>query len=163
MGDLRDLYQEVILDHSRRPRNFGELAGANRRAEGYNPLCGDRETVYVRLENEVLKDVGFRGSGCAISTASASMMTDSVKGKTRAEAEALFTRFHDLITGRDGESDSAKSDLGKLAVFSGVREFPVRVKCATLPWHTLKAALDGEQTTVSTELTEGPKAESGGA
>jgi nitrogen fixation NifU-like protein len=163
MGDLRDLYQEVILDHSKRPRNFGELAGANRRAEGYNPLCGDRETVYVRLENEILKDVGFRGSGCAISTASASMMTDSVKGKTRAEAEALFTRFHDLITGRDGKSDSAKSDLGKLAVFSGVREFPVRVKCATLPWHTLKAALDGEQTTVSTELTEGPKAESGGA
>jgi nitrogen fixation protein NifU and related proteins len=162
MGELRDLYQEVILDHSKRPRNFGELAGANRRAEGYNPLCGDRETVFVRLENDVLKDVGFRGAGCAISTASASMMTDSVKGKTRAEAEALFERFHELITGGDG-SANASPELGKLAVFSGVREFPVRVKCATLPWHTLKAALAGEETTVSTELTEGPKAESGGA
>src|SRR4030095_1891552 len=133
--------QEVILDHSKRPRNFGELAGANRRAEGYNPLCGDRETVFVRLEDDMLKDVGFRGTGCAISTASASMMTDSVKGKTRAEAEALFERFHELITGRDG-SVNASPELGKLAVFSGVREFPVRVKCATLPWHTLKAALD---------------------
>jgi nitrogen fixation protein NifU and related proteins len=162
MGELRDLYQEVILDHSKRPRNFGELAGANRRAEGYNPLCGDRETVFVRLEDDVLKDVGFRGAGCAISTASASMMTDSVKGKTRAEAEALFERFHELITGRDGTAN-ASPDLGKLAVFSGVREFPVRVKCATLPWHTLRAALAGEDKTVSTELTEGPKAESGGA
>jgi nitrogen fixation NifU-like protein len=163
MGDLRDLYQEVILDHSKRPRNFGELAGANRRAEGYNPLCGDRETVYVRLEGDVLEDVGFRGAGCAISTASASMMTDSVKGKTREEAEALFERFHDLITGRDGEAKRAQPEVGKLAVFSGVRKFPIRVKCATLPWHTLKAALAGEGTTVSTELTEGPKAESGGA
>ena len=163
MGDLRDLYQEVILDHSKRPRNFGELAGANRHAEGYNPLCGDRETVYVRLENGVLDDVGFRGAGCAISTASASMMTESVKGKTLAEAEALFERFHDLITGNDGATKTARPDLGKLAVFSGVREFPVRVKCATLPWHTLKAALAGEDKTVSTELTEGPKAESGGA
>lgn len=163
MGELRDLYQEVILDHSKRPRNFGELAGANRRAEGYNPLCGDRETVYVRLEDDVLKDVGFRGTGCAISTASASMMTESLKGKTRSEAEALFERFHDLITGSDGESKPERPDLGKLAVFSGVREFPIRVKCATLPWHTLKAALTGEEETVSTELTEGPKAESGGA
>jgi len=163
MGDLRDLYQEVILDHSKRPRNFGELAGANRRAEGYNPLCGDRETVYVRVEDDVLADVGFRGAGCAISTASASMMTETLKGKTRAEAEALFERFHDLITGREGEKGAGRPELGKLAVFSGVREFPVRVKCATLPWHTLKAALAGEETTVSTELTEGPKAESGGA
>ncbi len=163
MGDLRDLYQETILDHSKRPRNFGELAGANRRAEGYNPLCGDRETVFVKLEENVLKDVGFRGTGCAISTASASMMTESVKGKTRAEAEALFERFHELITGRDGGTKPERTDLGKLAVFSGVREFPVRVKCATLPWHTLKAALEGGQTMVSTELTEGPKAESGGA
>jgi nitrogen fixation NifU-like protein len=163
MGELRDLYQEVILDHSKRPRNFGELAGANRRAEGYNPLCGDRETVFVRLEDDVLKEVGFRGAGCAISTASASMMTESLKGKTREEAEALFERFHDLITGRDGETEADRPALGKLAVFSGVREFPIRVKCATLPWHTLRAALAGEQTTVSTELTEGPKAESGGA
>ena len=163
MGELRDLYQEVILDHSKAPRNFGELAGANRRAEGYNPLCGDRETVFVRLEDDVLKEVGFRGAGCAISTASASMMTESLKGKTRTEAEALFERFHDLITGQDGEKKPGAPELGKLAVFSGVREFPVRVKCATLPWHTLKAALAGEDRTVSTELTEGPKAESGGA
>ena len=163
MGELRDLYQEVILDHSKRPKNFGELAGANRQAEGYNPLCGDRETVYVRLEGDVLQDVGFRGAGCAISTASASMMTESVKGRTRAEAEALFERFHDLITGRNGDPKPGQPELGKLAVFSGVREFPVRIKCATLPWHTLKAALAGEDRTVSTELTEGPKAESGGA
>jgi nitrogen fixation NifU-like protein len=163
MGDLRDLYQEVILDHSKRPRNFGDLAGANRRAEGYNPLCGDRETVYLRLEGDVLKEVGFRGAGCAISTASASIMTESLKGKTREEAEALFERFHDLITGSDGRTDTSRVDLGKLTVFSGVREFPVRVKCATLPWHTMKAALAGEDRTVSTELTEGPKAESGGA
>jgi len=163
MGELRDLYQEVILDHSKGPRNFGELAGANRSAEGYNPLCGDRETVFVRLEDDVLKEVGFRGVGCAISTASASMMTESLKGKTRAEAEALFERFHDLITGQDGEKKAGAPELGKLAVFSGVREFPVRVKCATLPWHTLKAALAGEDRTVSTELTEGLKAESGGA
>jgi len=163
MGELRELYQEVILDHSKRPRNFGELAGANRKAEGYNPLCGDRETVFIRLEDDLLRDVGFRGAGCAISTASASMMTETVKGKTRAQAEALFERFHDLITGKDGGKTPGAPELGKLAVFSGVREFPVRVKCATLPWHTLKAALAGEETTVSTELTEGPKAESGGA
>lgn len=163
MGELRELYQEVILDHSKRPRNFGELAGANRRAEGYNPLCGDRETVFIRLEDDLLKEVGFRGAGCAISTASASMMTEALKGKTRAQAEALFERFHDLITGEDGRGETAGPDLGKLTVFSGVREFPVRVKCATLPWHTLRAALAGAETTVSTELTEGPKAESGGA
>jgi nitrogen fixation NifU-like protein len=162
MGELRELYQEVILDHSKRPRNFGEMAGANRSAEGYNPLCGDRETVFVRLEDDVLEDVGFRGTGCAISTASASMMTDAVKGRTRAEAEALFDRFHRLITGQDGDNERGAPELGKLAVFSGVREFPVRVKCATLPWHTLKAALAGIDRTVSTELTEGPKAESGG-
>ena len=163
MGELRDLYQEVILDHSRRPRNFGEPAGANRRAEGYNPLCGDRETVFIRLEDDRLKDVGFRGAGCAISTASASMMTEALKGMTRREEEALFERFHQLITGSEGRGAPGSPELGKLAVFSGVREFPVRVKCATLPWHTLRAALSGEQTTVSTELTEGPKAESGGA
>ena len=162
MGELRELYQEVILDHSKRPRNFGELVGANRRAEGYNPLCGDRETVFIRLEDDVLEDVGFRGAGCAISTASASMMSDAVKGRTRAEAEALFERFHRLITGQDGKKEPGESELGKLEVFSGVREFPVRVKCATLPWHTLKAALAGVDQTVSTELTEGPKAESGG-
>ena len=168
MSELRDLYQEVILDHSKRPRNFHALPSANRRAEGYNPLCGDRETVYLRIEGDVLKDVAFEGSGCAISTASASMMTESLKGKTRAEADALFERFHGLITGAAAGRDTTQPALGKLEVFSGVREFPVRVKCATLPWHTLKAALDGDGSgtdaprTVSTE-SEGPTAESGGA
>jgi nitrogen fixation protein NifU and related proteins len=160
--DLRDLYQEVILDHSKRPRNFHAMPKADRRAEGYNPLCGDRETVYLDLDGDVVKDVSFQGAGCAISTASASMMTESVKGKTRAEADALFSRFHDLITGKAGTGDAAASELGKLAVFSGVREYPVRVKCATLPWHTLRAALAGEETPVSTE-SEGPAAETGGA
>lgn len=151
-SDLRDLYQEVILDHSKRPRNFGELPGANRHAEGYNPLCGDRETVRLNVEGDVLKDIRFTGSGCAISTASASMMTESLKGKTRPEAEALFTRFHDLITG-ESKSGPGGPPLGKLEVFSGVREYPVRIKCATLPWHTLKAALASGAggTTVSTE------------
>ena len=151
-SDLRDLYQEVILDHSKRPRNFRELPEANRQAEGFNPLCGDKATVFVRLEGDVVEDVSFKGSGCSISTASASMMTESVKGRSRAEAEALFTRFHDLITGdptRAGER--AAPELGKLAAFSGVCEFPVRVKCAALPWHTLKAALGGEGEPVSTE------------
>jgi nitrogen fixation NifU-like protein len=159
-SDLRDLYQEVILDHSKRPRNFHAMPSPNRKAEGYNPLCGDRETVYLDLDGEVLKDVSFQGAGCAISTASASMMTESVKGKTRAEADALFERFHELITGKP-ESQKGP-ELGKLAVFSGVRAYPVRVKCATLPWHTLKAALDGAGAPVSTE-SEGPAAESGGA
>ncbi|MET0619937.1 MAG: Fe-S cluster assembly sulfur transfer protein SufU [Thermoanaerobaculia bacterium] len=163
MSDLRDLYQEVILDHSKRPRNFHAIAGASRKAEGYNPLCGDRETVYLVLEGDRVRDVAFQGAGCAISTASASMMTESVKGKTRAEAEALFARFHALITGKNGEAESGP-ELGKLEVFSGVREYPVRVKCATLPWHTLKAALESEgaPAVVSTE-SEGPNAESGGA
>ena len=160
MSDLRELYQEVILDHSKRPRNFHALPEANRKAEGYNPLCGDRETVYLELEGDVLKNVAFEGAGCAISTASASMMTESVKGKTRAEADALFERFRGLITGTPEPSGSPA--LGKLEVFSGVREFPIRVKCATLPWHTLKAALQGGASTVSTE-SEGPAAESGGA
>ena len=160
--DLRDLYQEVILDHSKRPRNFHAMAKADRQAEGYNPLCGDRETVYLDLDGDVVKDVSFQGAGCAISTASASMMTETVKGKTRAEADALFARFHDLITGKAEAGSAASPELGKLAVFSGVREYPVRVKCATLPWHTLKAALAGENAPVSTE-SEGPAAESGGA
>jgi nitrogen fixation NifU-like protein len=149
-SDLRDLYQEVILDHGKRPRNFRELSGANRKAEGYNPLCGDRETIYVRLEGDVVSDASFVGAGCAISTASASMMTESVKGKTVPEAEALFDRFHDLVTGEAGRPGS-QPELGKLAVFSGVREYPVRIKCATLPWHTLKAALHGDAERVSTE------------
>ncbi len=161
MSDLRDLYQEVILDHSKRPRNFHAMPEADRKAEGYNPLCGDRETVYLDLDGDVLKDVSFQGAGCAISTASASMMTESVKGRTRGEAEALFARFHELITGANGGVSNGGPELGKLSVFSGVREYPVRVKCATLPWHTLKAALDGAGA-VSTE-SEGPPAESGGA
>lgn len=160
-SELRDLYQEVILDHSKRPRNFGELPEADRRAEGYNPLCGDRETVYLKIDGDVLKEVKFRGAGCAISTASASMMTESVRGKTRDEAELLFEKFRGLITGQPIEGIGGPP-LGKLEVFSGVREYPVRIKCATLPWHTMKAALDGAPETVSTEL-EGPKAESGGA
>src|SRR5438552_10930792 len=123
-SDLRDLYQEVILDHSRKPRNFHALPGANRKAEGYNPLCGDRETVYLALEGDVVKDVSFQGAGCAISTASASMMTETVKGKSRSEAEALFEKFHDLITA-EGGTDAGGPDLGKLEEFSGVRVEPV--------------------------------------
>ena len=149
MSDLRELYQEVILDHHKKPRNFRKLEGV-RHVEGYNPLCGDKVTVYVKLEGDVVRDVSFQGSGCAISTASASMMTESLKGKTRAEAEALFRSFHDLLTGKPSAS-AAGPGLGKLAVFSGVREFPVRVKCATLAWHTFHAALEGEDKTVSTE------------
>ena len=149
-SELRDLYQEVILDHGKRPRNFGELPGANRHAEGYNPLCGDRETVYLKVDGDTLTDIRFAGAGCAISTASASMMTESLKGKTRPEAEALFTRFHDLITGESKAAPDAPP-LGKLEVFSGVCEYPVRIKCATLPWHTLRAALSSDGATVSTE------------
>ena len=149
MSDLRELYQEVILDHYKKPRNFRTLEGA-RHVEGYNPLCGDKVTVYVKLEGDVVREVSFQGSGCAISTASASMMTESLKGKTRAEAEALFQSFHALLTGKT-PTDGGGSNLGKLEVFSGVREFPVRVKCATLAWHTFHAALEGENKTVSTE------------
>jgi nitrogen fixation NifU-like protein len=147
MSDLRDLYQEVILDHTKRPRNFRKLAAANRSAKGHNPLCGDRVTVYLNVEGGVVKDISFEGSGCAISTASASMMTESLRGKTQAEAEALFERFHDLVTGKRDESP----ELGKLEAFAGVRAFPVRVKCATLAWHTLRAALQNKETLVSTE------------
>jgi nitrogen fixation NifU-like protein len=150
MSDLRELYQQLILDHSKKPRNFRILEGANRTAEGHNPLCGDQITLYLRVEDDVIRAIGFQGSGCAISRASASMMTDSVKGKTRAEAQWLFERFHDLVTGEADEGGDP-ADLGKLAVFSGVKEFPVRVKCATLSWHTLRAALEGKGETVSTE------------
>jgi nitrogen fixation NifU-like protein len=150
MGDLRDLYQEMILDHSRSPRNFHALPAANHRVEGFNPLCGDKVTLYLSLENGTVKEAAFEGSGCAIATASASMMTEKVKGKTIQEALSLFERFHALVTGaKSGEGNGA--DLGKLAVFSGVREFPIRVKCATLAWHALKSALAGSDRTVSTE------------
>jgi nitrogen fixation NifU-like protein len=146
MSDLRELYQEVILEHNRHPRNFGAPAAANRRAEGNNPLCGDRVTVYVDLADGRLRDVAFEGAGCAISTASASLMTEALKGLTLDEARALFGSFHQLVTqGSDGE------DLGDLAVFTGVREYPMRVKCATLAWHALMAALDAKDQPVSTE------------
>jgi nitrogen fixation NifU-like protein len=150
MSDLRELYQELIIDHSKRPRNFRVLEAANRKSEGYNPLCGDKVTVFLELENDRVKNISFQGSGCAISTASASVMTESVKGKTLPEAEALFEVFHNLVTGKPPTAGKAP-ELGKLAVFSGVSEFPVRVKCATLPWHTLHVALQGKGETVSTE------------
>ena len=150
MSELRELYQAVILDHNKRPRNFREPEGANRSADGFNPLCGDKITVYLELEDDVVKDVGFSGSGCAISTASASLMTQSVKGKSVADAQRLFDSFHELVAGDPGaEADPEK--LGKLAVFGGVREFPVRVKCATLAWHTFKSALDGTGEVAKTE------------
>ncbi|MFQ5830217.1 MAG: Fe-S cluster assembly sulfur transfer protein SufU [Candidatus Methylomirabilia bacterium] len=150
MSDLRELYQEVILDHNRRPRNFQKLEAANRTAEGYNPLCGDQITVYLRLEDDVVTGVSFEGSGCAISKASASMMTAALKGKTRAEAASLLKAFHTMVTVDVGTAIDPL-ELGKLAAFAGVHEFPIRVKCATLPWHTLRAALDGRQEPVSTE------------
>ncbi len=149
MTDLQDLYQELILDHGRRPRNLKALDGATRSAEGYNPLCGDKVKVYVRMEGDILKDISFEGAGCAISTASASIMTETLKGKTRVEAEELFQTFHDLVTGKQAQLDAP--ELGKLAVFSGVSEFPIRVKCATLSWHTLRAALNGKGEVISTE------------
>ncbi len=149
-GDLRDLYQEVILDHSKRPRNFGALPASNRRAEGYNPLCGDRITVYLLVENGAVKDVAFEGQGCAICTASASMMTQTLRGRSEAEVEALFRGFHALVT-EETALNADTSILGKLSVFSGVREYPIRVKCATLPWHTMRAALENEATPVTTE------------
>jgi len=152
MSELGDLYQEVILDHNKQPRNFHKLPDATCSAEGYNPLCGDHLTVYLQLEDGVIRDISFEGSGCAISKASASLMTTSLKGKSAAEAETLFEEFHHLVTGTDGTADgAARPPLGKLEVFAGVREFPTRVKCASLAWHTLHAALQGKQRAVSTE------------
>jgi nitrogen fixation NifU-like protein len=149
-SDLRDLYQEVVIDHSRKPRNFRKPEGANRTAEGLNPLCGDQLTLYLKLSGDVIEDIGFEGAGCAISKASASLMTAALKKKTRAEAEALFERVHSMLTeGPNGNVDP--QELGKLAALSGVWEFPVRVKCATLAWHTLRSALDRAGATVSTE------------
>jgi nitrogen fixation protein NifU and related proteins len=150
MPDLRELYQQVILDHHKKPRNFRKLEKANKQADGYNPLCGDKVSVYLEVEDGIIRDVSFIGTGCAISTASASMMTESLKGKSLSEAELLFDRFHKLVTG-DNSADSDVSALGKLAVFSGVREYPVRVKCASLAWHTMHAALEGSKDTVATE------------
>jgi nitrogen fixation NifU-like protein len=149
MSELSDLYQEVILDHNKNPRNFREIESADATADGRNPLCGDALRVYVTMDGDRVSDVAFKGSGCAISKASASMMTQEVKGKTREEAEQLFNEFHQMVTGElDVESD--ENHLGKLRIFSGVLEFPARVKCASLSWHTLNAALHGDET-VSTE------------
>ena len=149
MDEMRELYQEVILDHYKHPRNYGKLDGGLS-SEGYNPLCGDRITVYILLDGETIEDLRFEGSGCAICTASASVMTDSLKGKTLGEAEELFGRFHNLVTGDPTETPDTEG-LGKVAVFFGVREFPVRVKCATLAWHTFRAALEGKTDAITTE------------
>jgi len=156
VSELQDLYQEVILDHNRRPHNFRTIAGADREAEGYNPLCGDRLSLYLKIKDGVITDAAFQGSGCAISKASASMMTDSVKGKTLDEALALFDQFHQMVTGAEGAPGADR--LGKLAVFEGVRNYPARVKCASLAWHTLRSAVDAAGAVVSTE----EEAEAGG-
>ena len=151
MSELSELYQQVILDHNKKPRNFKRLEDANRTAEGVNPLCGDQLTVYLHVEDDVIRDVSFEGSGCAISKASASMMTQSVKGKTRAEAETLFDEFHRMVLGELDE-EQMPNQLGRLKIFAGVREFPARVKCASLSWHTMHAALNGEDTTTTENL-----------
>src|ERR687892_2297506 len=149
MSELSELYQQVILDHNKKPRNFRKLETANHSAEGYNPLCGDQLTVYLNVADGRVQEVGFEGSGCAISKASASMMTQAVKGKSKEEAESLFKEFHSMVTGElDEETD--ENSLGNLKIFAGVREFPVRVKCATLPWHTMHAALN-KKDQISTE------------
>lgn len=151
MSDLSDLYQELILDHNKRPRNRRKLDGAPRHAEGYNPLCGDRVTVYVNVADEVIKDISFEGSGCAISTASASLMTESLKGRTLRDARALFEKFHGMVTRESTRVGENGPPLGKLEVFSGIRRYPARVKCATLAWHTVNAALENRDQVVSTE------------
>jgi nitrogen fixation NifU-like protein len=151
MQDLKELYQEVILDHNKRPRNFGALPNASHEAEGHNPLCGDQLKVYLETDGEKVIDIHFEGLGCAISKASASLMTEAVRGKSLAEIETLYRKFHDLLTGDPATAGQADEALGKLAVFSGVREFPVRVKCATLAWHTLQAALESQSDPVTTE------------
>lgn len=157
MSELHDLYQDVILDHNRNPRNFGRLETASegtgeiRHADGHNPLCGDRLTLYVDTDGTTIRDIRFEGSGCAISKASASLMTEAIKGKPVAESVKLFESFHELLTGDPSVKGKAGAELGKLAVFEGVREFPVRVKCATLAWHTLQAALAGGAEPATTE------------
>jgi len=150
MGDLSELYQQVILDHNRKPRNFRVIDNADRRQEGFNPLCGDQLVLYLDMDGDTIKDVAFQGSGCAISKAAASMMTAAIKGKTREEANTLFDEFHRMIKG-ELDPELSPNHLGRLSIFSGVREFPARVKCASLSWHTLKAALLGTEASVSTE------------
>ena len=157
MSELSELYQQVILDHNKKPRNFKELEGANRVSEGFNPLCGDQLTVYMLMDEGVVKDLSFVGTGCAISKAAASMMTQAVKGKTRGEAQALFGEFHRMVTGELDE-EREPNQLGRLTIFAGVRDYPARVKCASLPWHTMRAALEGEDTAttenIGQDLTE---------
>lgn len=150
MSLLRELYQEVILDHNKNPRNFRVMTDASRHVEGYNPLCGDHYTIYVKLNGDVIEDASFEGAGCAISKSSASVMTSVLKGKTRKEAEKLFATFHKLVTG-ELKAENHLDDLGKLAAFGGVSEFPARVKCASLAWHTMHAALNDDEKTVTTE------------
>jgi nitrogen fixation protein NifU and related proteins len=150
MPDLRELYQDMILEHSKAPRNYRELSAANRKAEGFNPLCGDRYIVYLDLDGDAVRDIAFQGSGCAISKASASLMTQSVKGKTQSQIEQLFQDFHKIVTGQTS-AESCAPEVSKLSVFAGVSAYPVRVKCATLAWHTLRAALAGRDQSVSTE------------
>ncbi len=155
MDDLRELYQELILDHYKRPRNFRVLEGATHQADGDNPLCGDRITVYLKLAGDAIREIGFQGTGCAICTAAASIMTESVKGKSQADVGRLFQAYHGVVTGKEKEKGKDGGDnaaaLGKLAAFAGVAEFPIRIKCATLPWHTLRAALELREEPVSTE------------
>lgn len=148
--ELRELYQQVILDHNKAPRNFRKIENPSQFAEGYNPLCGDVINIYLKYDNGSITDISFQGSGCAISKASASLMTSMLKGKTKEEAAKIFHRFHDLVTDKLGDNPDI-DDLGKLAVFAGVREFPARVKCASLAWHTMMNALEGKQEKVSTE------------
>ena len=149
MSELSELYQQVILDHNKKPRNFRKLENANHTAEGYNPLCGDHLTIYVNVGDDAVQEIAFEGSGCAISKAAASMMTQAVKGKSREQTEKLFKEFHSMVTGELDE-ETEENSLGNLKIFAGVRDFPVRVKCATLPWHTMQAALN-KQDRVSTE------------
>lgn len=151
MSELSELYQQVILDHNKKPRNFQKLAGANRMSEGFNPLCGDQLTVYMLMDDGVVRDLSFVGTGCAISKAAASMMTQAVKGKTREEAQVLFKEFHRMVTGELDEEAEA-NHLGRLKIFAGVRDYPARVKCASLPWHTMHAALEGQETTSTEDL-----------
>ena len=157
MDDLRELYQELILDHYKRPRNFRIPADATHQADGDNPLCGDRITVYLKLAEDAIREIGFQGAGCAICTAAASIMTESVKGKSQADVGRLFQAYHDVVTGNKKEKGKGKDGgnntpaLGKLAAFAGVSEFPIRIKCATLPWHTLRAALELSEEPVTTE------------
>lgn len=151
MSELSELYQQVILDHNKKPRNFKQLEGANRSAEGFNPLCGDQLTVYMLMEESVVSDLSFVGTGCAISKAAASMMTQAIKGKTREEARILFDEFHRMVTGELDE-ESEPNGLGRLTIFAGVRDYPARVKCASLPWHTMHAALEGEEMVTTENL-----------